>query len=71
MKVDLDPITVALDSVTRQVDKQIINWLREIPPKMRRELCLTLVGPWIENKQLYVKIIPRFIKGADIKWPEI
>lgn len=71
MNLRLTPITVALDSVTRRADKQIRSWLREIPPEMRKEFCLILIGPWIENKQLYVQIVPRFVKGADIHWPEI
>ena len=68
MNACLKAIIIELDPVTKQVDKQIKKWLQEIAPEIHREFCPLLIGPWIKDKKLYVRLVPRFIKGADMQW---
>ena len=70
MDLGLNPIIIPLDFETKQADIKIASWLKAIPSEKRKEFCLTLIGPWIENKKLYIQIVPRFVKGADMQWPE-
>jgi hypothetical protein len=67
MKVDLNPITVSLDLVSRQADNQIETWLQELSPEMRQKFSVTVIGPWIKDKKLLVRLIPRLLQGPEMQ----